>query len=216
LQESKEECEVNIEIKNLTKCFGDVCLFKNLSFEITKNEMSCLFGKSGCGKTTLLNILGGIENYDSGTIIYDGKTITKRRKIEYLSKEFGFIFQNFGLLDNETVYDNFMIIKKVRRKKNEERDFIISTSLKKVGLEGFEKKVVCTLSGGEQQRIAVAKIIAKDCNVIFADEPTASLDAGNKNIIMELLKSLKQQGKTIIIVTHDLDIKNISDKVIFL
>ena len=207
---------MNIRAENISKSFGEIKLFENLSIDIPSKKITCIFGKSGCGKTTLLNILGSIESYQNGEIYYDGIEITKRNQSSYLSKEFGFIFQNFGLLENETVYENFMIIKRLKKMRKSVRDERIKTCLKEVDLAGFENKKVFTLSGGEQQRVAIAKILVKDCRVVFADEPTASLDSENKEIIIKLLKKLKENGKTIIIVSHDHEIKRMSDVVVVL
>jgi len=205
---------MKIEVKNLRKSFGELVLFEDYSFELESNEITCLYGKSGSGKTTLLNILGGIEDYQQGEILYNGKKLTPSLKRKFLSNDFGFVFQNFGLLENETVYSNFMLIKKVKKMRKFDRDKLIHSSLDLVGLAGCEKIKVYTLSGGEQQRVAVAKMLAKDCNIIFADEPTASLDWENKEIILKLFRLLKMRGKTIIIVSHDDDVKNAADKVI--
>jgi len=210
------EVKMNIRAENISKSFGEIKLFENLSIDIPSKKITCIFGKSGCGKTTLLNILGSIESYQNGEIYYDGIEITKRNQSSYLSKEFGFIFQNFGLLENETVYENFMIIKRLKKMRKSVRDERIKTCLKEVDLAGFENKKVFTLSGGEQQRVAIAKILVKDCRVVFADEPTASLDSENKEIIIKLLKKLKENGKTIIIVSHDHEIKRMSDVVVVL
>lgn len=204
---------MKIVVNNLCKKYGDVTLFNNISFEVPHNTITCLYGKSGCGKTTLLNILGGIEKYESGSILYDGCCLGKKLKF-YLKNEFGFIFQNFGLLENETVYDNFLLIQRITELKKREREKVILDALQQVGLAGYESKKVVTLSGGEQQRVAIAKMIAKDCSFIFADEPTASLDLENKLVVIELLKELKDAGKTILIVSHDEMIKQQADKII--
>jgi len=207
---------MKITVNKLSKSYGELKLFENLSFVIEDNEMTCLFGKSGSGKTTLLNILGGIEDYQKGSILYDGNKMSKKLLYTLLSNDFGFIFQNFGLLENETVFNNLMIIKKLKKMNKQERKDRIALCLEEVGLKGYEDKKIYTLSGGEQQRVAIAKILVKDCNVIFADEPTASLDTENKSIVMELFAMLKKRGKTIIIVSHDYEIKNSVDKVIAL
>lgn len=204
---------MKIEIQNLKKSFNQKVLFQNLSFTIHSHEMTCIYGPSGCGKTTLLGILGMIENKDSGIIRYDGKVnFTNKEKRDFLSKKVSFIFQNFGLIENETVYENLLILQSVRSSKNKKEK--VFEALKKVGLENTIHQKVHELSGGEQQRIALTKIFLKNSDLILADEPTASLDRENKKIILNYLKEMVKDGKTVVIVTHDEQVKEICDRCI--
>lgn len=188
-----------IKITNLCKSFGDKVLFDNFNIDIYDGSFVVISGDSGCGKSTLLNMIGGIEEPDSGSIIVDGLEITKKgRKQEYYRDIVGFLFQNFALLENKTVYENLNMIKKSGR-----TDVSISNALSRVGLEGVRDKKVYTLSGGEQQRVALARLMIKKCSVILADEPTGSLDKKNSSMVMEILHELNSQGKTVIMVTHD-------------
>lgn len=192
---------MKIKVENLKKSFNEHVLFENYSFEIKEGAITCIYGKSGSGKTTLLNILGLIEKYDHGEITYDGKTIhSNKKRREYLSKRIGFVFQNFALIETETVYENLKILKRLKKKT---RDKEIEEALEKFGLEGYQNRKVYELSGGEQQRVALAKVYLKQCDLILADEPTASLDEENKQKVLKVLKEFSQNGKTVIIVTHD-------------
>lgn len=201
---------MRIKVENLKKSFNEHVLFENLSFEIKEGAITCIYGKSGSGKTTLLNILGLIEKYDFGTITYDGERInSNKKKKEYLSKKIGFVFQNFALIETETVYENLKILKRLKR---QTRDKEIEEALEKFGLKGYQNRKVYELSGGEQQRVALAKVYLKQCDLILADEPTASLDEENKQKVLEVLKEFSQNGKTVVVVTHDRSVFDYCDE----
>lgn len=200
-----------IKVIDLKKSFKDKILFQNLNFEIPDHQMTCIYGPSGCGKTTLLGILGMIEKKDDGVICYDDKSaFTSKERRNFLANRVSFIFQNFGLIENETVYDNLKIIHSVQHHKDKKEK--IQQALQKVGLEHVLYQKVCELSGGEQQRVALSKIFLKNSDLILADEPTASLDSENKRIIMHYLREMCNEGKTVVIVTHDESIRKICDK----
>lgn len=188
-----------IEITNLKKSFGDRVLFEDLNLKIDTGEFIVFSGVSGCGKTTLLSMIGSLENFDSGKIIVDGIDIRNRRNQQkYLSNKVGFLFQNFALIEEKTVKENLGVIKK-----NNRSDVDMGTALKRVGLAGAEEKKVYTLSGGEQQRVAIARLMIKKCDLILCDEPTGSLDRANGERIMSILQEMNREGKTVILVTHD-------------
>ncbi|WP_243291891.1 ATP-binding cassette domain-containing protein [Bacillus sp. FJAT-47783] len=192
-----------IEIKNLTKKFDDKILFSNFNLTIDDGSFVIFSGPSGCGKTTLLNMIGAIEKIDAGDIIVDGIDIkNKRNHLNYFRTKIGFLFQNFALIDGKTVKENLKLIRKDCK-----TELSIEEALSIVGLENKLNKKVYTLSGGEQQRVALARLMLKKCDIILADEPTGSLDKNNANIVLRILKQLNEQGKTIILVTHDEEIK---------
>lgn len=188
-----------IVVENLNKSFSEKALFKNWNLKVKDGEFVVIAGKSGCGKTTLLNMLGGIENVDSGSIIVDGMDITNKKNLkEYFLFKIGFLFQNFALVENKTVKENIEFVQKISRTGKTIREV-----LSMVNLEEKENEKVYKLSGGEQQRVALARLIYKKCNIILADEPTGSLDLDNAKRVLDILHQLNQQGKTIILVTHD-------------
>ena len=188
-----------INITNLSKTFDEKVLFKNFNMEIPNGSFMVISGESGCGKSTLLNMIGGIELPDSGSIIINGIEVSKKGKKQMYFKEVvGFLFQNFALLENKTVKENLNIIKKDGR-----TNMSIQDVLMKVGLQDAIDKKVYKLSGGEQQRVALARLMLKKCSIILADEPTGSLDSKNTDIVMNVLHELNKQGKTVIIVTHN-------------
>lgn len=196
-----------IEAKNLTKKFGDKILFTNLNLEINERDSIVITGDSGSGKSTLLNILSLIEETDEGMVIWNGNEIekingTKVNKI--IREEIGYVFQNYALIDNKTVYENVEIGTKYNESINfKNKKQYVYDAIERVGLTGLENRKVYSLSGGEQQRVALARIIVKPCKVIFADEPTGNLDDENANKILDILFNLNEEGKTVIVVTHD-------------
>lgn len=200
-----------IKINEICKKYDEKVLFQNYSLEIPDGSFVIIRGDSGSGKSTLLNMIGGIEYPDSGSIIVNGFDVSKKKKQKYFSEVVGFLFQNFALLENKTVLENLNLIKKTGR-----TDISIDEALKKVGLEKEKNKKVYKLSGGEQQRVALARLMIKKCSVLLADEPTGSLDKKNSEIVMKILHDLNRQEKTVIVVTHDDDIIQKEDMVIYL
>ena len=188
-----------IEIKNITKSFGNKKIFTDFSMTIPDGAFKIFAGKSGCGKTTLLNMIGAIESPDSGTITVNGLDIHKRANTrKYFSEQVGFLFQNFALIEEETVEDNLNYIQKKHRS-GRSMDEILDL----LGLLDKKNVEVYKLSGGEQQRIALARLMFKKCDIILAAEPTGSLDYENADVVMKILHEFNNQGKTIIMVTHD-------------
>lgn len=197
-----------IKIIGLCKSFGNTLLYDNFNLEINDGEFVILSGESGCGKTTLLNMIGAIEPVDSGSIIVDDVDITIRRnKLNYFRTKLGILFQNFALIDNLTVKNNLNLIHKKCRNTTS-----ITEALSLVGLSEKMNHKICTLSGGEQQRVALARLMIKKCNIILADEPTGSLDKKNAEVVIDILKAINSSGKTVIMVTHDEELKKIGDR----
>lgn len=205
-----------IELKNIKKSFGNKQVFDNLNLEVKKGEMLAIVGESGKGKTTLLNIIGLIEKADSGDIIINNiknPSINKSDGIKILREDITFLFQNFALIDEKDVKYNLQIALRYVNKSKKEKNDLLKKALKEVGLEHYLDNKIYQLSGGEQQRVAIARALLKPSKIILADEPTGSLDEKNKEKVLELLFKLKELGKTIIVVTHDLDLADRCDRV---
>lgn len=199
-----------IEIKNIKKSFGNKNLFDNYNLEIQDGEFVIFMGESGSGKTTLLNMIGALEKVDSGEIIVNGLDISrKKNQLKYYREIVGFLFQNFVLLEDKTVYQNLKMIHEKNRS-----SITIKEALEKVGLGDRSDAKVYTLSGGEQQRVALARLMIKKCSIILADEPTGSLDKRNTERVMSILKQINKEGATIILVTHNNELKEEGDRVI--
>lgn len=206
-----------IKIHQLTKTFGDRTVFSDLNLNFDAGKVYALIGNSGCGKTTLLNMLAKLEPYDQGSIQYKGKDLRKIKPTNYFRNELGYLFQNFGLIDNKTVSENLdlgLIGHKLdKQKKRETKEEVLD----RVGLSYIQlNQKVYELSGGEAQRVALAKIILKDPPLILADELTAALDPETSQEIMDLLLTLKNKERLIIIATHNPTIWKQADQVVSL
>jgi len=206
-----------IELKDITKVYGNKKILDRFSLKVHEGEMIAITGLSGRGKTTILNIIGLIENFDEGQLVIDGEShikVNSSKATKILREKIGYLFQNFALVDDETVdYNLYLALKYVKASKKEKQK-LIKEALDKVGLPSSEKSKIYELSGGEQQRVALARIMLKPCKIVLADEPTGSLDEENCVKVLNLLKVLKATGKTIVIVTHDKFVANQCDKII--
>lgn len=188
-----------IQVEKLSKAFGKFKLFDGFSMEIADGEFVIIEGASGCGKTTLLNILGSLEKFDSGRILVDGIDISqKKNQRKYLQEKVGFLFQNFALVERMTIEENMKLVKN-----NCRSGVSIDEALTAVGLREKKNQKVYSLSGGEQQRAALARLMIKKCDYVFADEPTGSLDRKNADAVFSILEKINESGKTVIMVTHD-------------
>lgn len=202
-----------LKIEGLYKAFKEIKVFEDFSMNVAQGSMTTINGASGCGKSTLLNMIGLLDAPDAGTITLFGekniKPFSKKAEI-MLRDKLGYLFQNFALIDDETVAYNLLLA--MENKKGADKHAMIKQALEKVGLMDFEKKKIFKCSGGEQQRVAIARLLLKPCELVLADEPTGSLDPENKHAVISLLKELQQAGKTIIIVTHDEELMGIGDQ----
>lgn len=205
-----------VKLENIEKAFGDKKIFKNFNLEISEGRLYGIVGSSGSGKSTLLNMIGLLEKPDSGDVeLFRRKNIRLNSRSAMLIHRYkiSYLFQNYALSDNDTVYYNLKVALKYSKVKDKEQE--IKKALALVGLEGFEKSKIFTLSGGEQQRVAMARVLLKPSQLILADEPTGNLDNDNTIEILKLFKLLvKEYKKTVIIVTHDERIAKECDDVI--
>lgn len=213
-----------IKLNNIQKYYGlgknRLHVLKSLSLEIKHGDFVMIMGKSGSGKTTLLNILGFLDKFDEGEYIFDGKDVTNLTEVErshFRNKNIGFIFQQFHLINNLNICQNIelplLYDNKLGKKERLKR---VENNLQMVGLLDKIKQFPNELSGGQQQRISIARALINDPQLIFADEPTGALDTNTSNEIMNILSSLNKQGKTIVMVTHDPDLKKYATKVVYL
>ena len=204
-----------IKIEHLEKSFGERTVFQDTNLQFAAGKVYALIGNSGCGKTTLLNILSKLEPYDKGSISYRGQELKQIKSHHFFKNELGYLFQNFGLLENETVAANLelgLIGQKSNKQEKKQREEEV---LEKVGLDylTLDRKIY-ELSGGEAQRVALAKVILKDPPLILADELTAALDPETSQEIMNLLLSLKKPDRLMILATHNPAIWEKADEVI--
>ena len=202
-----------IQLLNVNKKFEQKNILSNVSLSVSKNEFVCITGESGVGKTTLLNMIGLLEKPDSGEIMINGKNYFTKNDILKLTRLFfGYLFQDYLLLPDKTVEENINI-SKYENKKMDKQDY--AEVMKKVGLDrSYLNKKVYYLSGGEQQKVAIARMMLKRYELVLADEPTGNLDYKNKMDVIEIFKDLKKIGKTIICVTHDKEVAASADIVI--
>ena len=204
-----------VRLEKVSKHYGSVSVFENVDFSLKEGASYAIVGKSGVGKTTFLNILGGLENPTSGKVLIDNVEVNEKNLPNLRRVKFGFIFQNFGLIDNETVRENLLIGLANQNLSQYEKDVAIKKVLKELDLGNLElNQKIYTLSGGEQQRVALARIIKKKKKIIFADEPTGSLDSENSNLILRHLLTDFGRDATILIATHSPEVWQKCDYVI--
>lgn len=193
-----------IVASNLSKSFGRRRLWDELSFQAEAGHMLALVGPSGSGKSTLLNCLGLLERVDSGTITVGGQELTRlgpggRRR--FRRDSLGYLFQNYALIDNATVRYNLDVV--IAPRSTRSRQIIQQEALDSVGLSGRAEERVFQLSGGEQQRVALARLLMKRPRVVLADEPTGALDHDNADMVIAVLRELSDQGSAVVIATHN-------------
>lgn len=210
-----------IELVDVKKTYGKsgaaVSALQGVSLSIKKGEMVAIMGKSGCGKSTLLNTLGGLITMDSGEYYYKGKKVvtTKQKELtRFRRKEIGFVVQYFALIDDMTIHKNVEIPLKYLGYSSKERKEKVLKALEELELSEKRKAYPTELSGGQQQRVAIARAIVKEPDLILADEPTGALDEATGEVVMDIFRKLNNQGKTIIIVTHDPNVAAKCDRVI--
>lgn len=179
-----------------------------VNVEINKGELVAIIGKSGAGKSTMMHIIGCIDDFEEGTYELNGKDISgvnAKKKAEIRNKEIGIVMQDFALIDEYTVEENVMIplyfTKGVKNKKDK-----VKSALEKVGIADLKSKPINKLSGGQKQRVAIARAIVNEPEILLADEPTGALDTKTGQEIMNVFKEINDNGKTVIIITHDMEI----------
>lgn len=213
---------VVIEVKNINKTYRKkeetIPALKNINLSIEQGNFYAIMGHSGSGKSTLIRILGLIDNFDSGEYILNStntKKLTDLEAAKIRMKEIGFVFQDFYLDEYMTAKDNIILPMLINKSiKKEDRAQLAEQLLKKVNLTDRANHLPKELSGGEQQRVCIARALANNPSIILADEPTGNLDEENERIIFEYLQRLTKEGKCVVVVSHSNEVKNYADKVI--
>lgn len=210
-----------LEIKDLHKSYaiGDSSLhvLKGVNLAVNTGEMVAIMGSSGSGKSTLLNIIGMLDEADSGSYVLDGlaiENLTEKKAAVYRNKFLGFIFQSFNLINYKNAIENVALPLYYQGIKRKERLELAKFHLKKVGLEKWSQHLPKELSGGQKQRIAIARALAANPKLLLADEPTGALDTKTSHEIMDFIQQLNDEGKTILMVTHEEDIASMCKRII--
>lgn len=196
-----------ITVSNLTKSFHkQPPLWENLSFDVPPHSITALTGPSGSGKSTLLNCIGALETPDSGSIQVFGTEVTKlgyRKARKYRHDYVGYLFQDYALIPDQTVYDNINLAARPNQIFPSKAMLTqVAEVLEQVGLAGYERRQVCELSGGEQQRVAIARLLVRPPKVVLADEPTGALDHDNSLRVIAHLRDLADGGASVVVATH--------------
>ncbi|MFG3662572.1 ATP-binding cassette domain-containing protein [Streptomyces sp. NPDC047706] len=205
-----------IDLTGLSKSFGPRTLWQDLTFTIEARRMLALTGPSGSGKSTLLNCLGLLDTPTTGTMRHQDQDITRlspRKARLYRRDTLGYLFQNYALIDNATIADNLSVAVKPVRSNRGSRP-TPAQALHQVGLAGREDDIVHRLSGGEQQRVALARLIVKQPALVLADEPTGALDLDNTHMVIATLRALADAGCAVVIATHDPTVRDLCDSVL--
>lgn len=212
-----------IKINNIHKSYhvgkGSLHVLKGIDLHIKEGELVSIMGSSGSGKSTMLNLIGLLDNYDEGSYYLNGnlmQDLTENKAAYYRNKFLGFIFQSFNLISFKNALENVALPLYYQGIKRKERNKIALEYLDKVGLKPWAEHMPNELSGGQKQRVAIARALASHPKVILADEPTGALDTTTSYEVMDLLKEINKEGMTVVIVTHEHDIANMTQKIIHL
>ncbi len=210
-----------IEIKDLHKSYtmgnNSLHVLKGINFNASEGELVSIMGSSGSGKSTFLNILGMLDEADEGSYFLDGvpiKNLNEKIAANYRNQFLGFIFQSFNLINYKTALDNVAMPLYYQGKKRKERIEKSMHYLEKVGLADWATHLPNELSGGQKQRVAIARALASDPKVLLADEPTGALDTKTSYEVMQLIQEINDEGKTILIVTHEPDIAQMTKRIV--
>jgi len=210
-----------ISIKDLHKSYttgsNSLHVLKGINFDVKEGELVSIMGSSGSGKSTLLNILGMLDEADEGSYTLDGvliKNLNEKVAAQYRNRFLGFIFQSFNLINYKSALDNVAMPLYYQGSKRKERNERAMHYLEKVGLADWHHHLPSELSGGQKQRVAIARALASEPKVLLADEPTGALDSVTSREVMELIQGINDEGKTILIVTHEDDIAHMTKRIV--
>ena len=203
-----------LELKNVTKRYGSLYALDKVSLSIDKGEWIAIMGPSGSGKSTMMNIISCMDKPTEGQVIFDGRAITKdsRKKLtEFHRDKIGLVFQQFHLINYLNAVENVMVAQYYHSMPDEKEAL---EALERVGLKDRAKHLPSQLSGGEQQRVCIARALINSPELILADEPTGNLDEANENIVLDLFKQLHKEGTSLIVVTHDPEVGEVAQRVV--
>ncbi|MCS7129379.1 MAG: ABC transporter ATP-binding protein [Candidatus Caldarchaeum sp.] len=212
-----------VVIKDLKKIYRsngiETVALNGVNLTIRRGEMLAIVGPSGSGKSTLLNMLGALDKPTEGSVVIDGVDISKiddNRRADFRNKKIGFVFQSYNLINRLKVVDNVELPLMLLEVPKEERRSLALSMLREVGLDSKSFKKPTQLSGGEQQRVAVARALVTQPSIILADEPTGNLDSKSGAVVVSLLRELARKGNTVIVVTHNMEVARAADRIIYI
>ena len=203
-----------LEFKNISKIYGDLHALDNVSLNIEKGEWIAIMGPSGSGKSTMMNIIGCLDRPSTGEVIFDGKDISResRRRLTELHRDkIGLVFQQFHLINYLNAVENVMVAQYYHSMPDEKEAL---AALERVGLKDRAKHLPSQLSGGEQQRVCIARALINSPELILADEPTGNLDEANENIVLGIFRQLHKEGTSLIVVTHDPEVGEEAQRIV--
>ncbi|MCS6769887.1 MAG: ABC transporter ATP-binding protein [Candidatus Caldarchaeum sp.] len=210
-------------IKDLKKIYRsngiETVALNGVNLKIKRGEMLAIVGPSGSGKSTLLNMLGALDKPTEGSVVIDGVDISKiddNRRADFRNKKIGFVFQSYNLINRLKVVDNVELPLMLLEVPQETRRSLALSMLREVGLDSKSFKKPTQLSGGEQQRVAVARALVTQPSIILADEPTGNLDSKSGAVVVSLLRELARKGNTVIVVTHNMEVARAADRIIYI
>lgn len=210
-----------LKVDNVTKRYKaggqEVFALNGVSLTAERGEFLAVIGKSGCGKSTLLHIISGLARPTSGAVLYEGEDITARTRegiLRFRAEHVGIILQNFSLLNDRTVYANVELPLKIRKVEKARRERLVREYLGRMDMLEYIDRHPKQLSGGQQQRVAIARALVCDADILLADEPTGSLDGENAMQIIDILRNIADSGKTVVMVTHDMEAAKKCDRCI--
>ena len=203
-----------LELKNISKIYGDLHALDNVSMKVEKGEWIAIMGPSGSGKSTMMNIIGCMDKPSTGEVIFDGRDISheSNKKLTELHRDkIGLVFQQFHLINYLNAVENVMVAQYYHSMPDEKEAL---EALERVGLKDRAKHLPSQLSGGEQQRVCIARALINSPELILADEPTGNLDETNENIVLDIFKQLHKEGTSLIVVTHDPEVGEVAQRIV--
>lgn len=203
-----------LELKDISKIYGDLHALDHVNLSMEKGEWMAIMGPSGSGKSTLMNIISCMDSPTEGQVLFDGEDMTKlkRKKItEFHRDKIGLVFQQFHLVNYLNAVENVMVAQYYHSMPDEQEAL---EALERVGLRDRAKHLPSQLSGGEQQRVCIARALINSPEVILADEPTGNLDEANENIVLDIFKKLHEEGTSLIVITHDPEVAEVAQRTV--